>query len=37
MGLHGIFNMNKHEVLSNFVRFGIDFNRKSCLKFVLNI
>ena len=35
MGFQGIFPMNKHEVLSNFVRFGIYFNRKLCLKFVL--
>ena len=37
MGYQGIFPMNKHEVLSNYVRFGIYFNRKLCLKFVLNI
>ena len=37
MGFQGIVPMNKHEVLSNFVCFGIYFNRKLCLKFVLNI
>ena len=37
MGFQGIFPMNKYEIQSNFVRFGIYFNRKLCLKFVLNI
>ena len=37
MGIQGIFSMNKHEILSNCVRFGLYFNRKLCLKFVLNI
>ena len=37
MGFQDIFPMNKHEVLSNFVRFGTYLNRKLCLKFVLNI
>ena len=36
-GLSGHFPMNKHEVYSNFVRFGIYFNKKLCVKFVLNI
>ena len=33
MDFQGIFPMNKHETQSNFVRFGIYFNRKLCLKF----
>ena len=37
MGFQGIFPMNKHEIESNFVPFGIYFNRKLCIKFVLNI
>ena len=37
MDFQGIFPMNKHEIQSNFVRFGIYFNRKLCLKFVLTI
>ena len=36
-GLQGIFPMNKHEIYSNLVGFVIYFNRKLCLKFVLNI
>ena len=35
--LSGHFSMNKHEILSNFVRVGIYFNKKLCLKFVLSI
>ena len=36
MGFQGIFPMNKPEIWNNFVRFGIYFDRKLCLKFVLN-
>ena len=34
MGFKYISHMNKHEVQSNFVRFGIYFNRKLCLKLI---
>ena len=37
MGFQGIFPMNKHEMQSNFVRFGIHFNRKLCLKFSIKV
>ena len=37
MGFPGIFPMNKHEILSNFVHFGIYFNRKFkiCFKYLI--
>ena len=37
MGFQGIFPMNKHEIWSNCVPFGLYFDRKLCLNFVLNI
>ena len=30
MGFQSILTMNKHEIYSNFVRFGIYFKRKLC-------